>query len=272
MAFRLLDSAALRSALAQSAGVLALMASEWFFEEVIRHEPASHPDIFRQVRVAIRETETTAWICLPDGADAGRGRPSASGAAWRDPAAVGGGGPLVVGDIPQRTAALRPRAGLLAEVLAQGERIPVVSALTGTQGVGKTQLAAAVARARIAAHWRLVAWVNAEDRRLVVAGLHQVAVALGLAAPSGDAQEAAVAVRRHLEADGRQCLLVFDNAIDTAWLVPFLPTAGRAQVVITSTRRTMANFGRAVAVDAFTADEAVSYLEERTDLADPSTA
>jgi hypothetical protein len=39
LAFRLLESAALRSVLAGSPDVLALMASEWFFQEVIRHEP-----------------------------------------------------------------------------------------------------------------------------------------------------------------------------------------------------------------------------------------
>ncbi len=266
LAFRLLESATLRHALAESAGVLALMASDWFFEEVIGHEPASRPDVFRRVGVSVKETQTTAWVRLLGEADARRDGPP-PGAAWRDPGPAGGGSAVVVGEIPQRPAASRPRADLLEKVTACDAGDLVVFALTGTKGVGKTQLAAAAARARIAARWRLVAWVNAEDRRLVLAGLHQVAVVLGLAASSGDAQESAVAVRHHLEADGQQCLLVFDNAIDTAWLMPFLPTAGRAQVLITSTQRTMGNLGRAVPVDTFTAEEAVGYLEERTGLA-----
>ena len=37
LAFRLLDASALKAALAGSPGVLAVIASSWFFEEVVRH-------------------------------------------------------------------------------------------------------------------------------------------------------------------------------------------------------------------------------------------
>ena len=65
-AFRLLEADPLKRALAGSSGVLAVIASQWFFEEVIRHTPASSPASYRRARVVVKETATTAWICLPD--------------------------------------------------------------------------------------------------------------------------------------------------------------------------------------------------------------
>jgi hypothetical protein len=49
MAFRLLEAEQLKRALRASAGPLAMIASEWFFDEVIRHDPASRPTAYRQV-------------------------------------------------------------------------------------------------------------------------------------------------------------------------------------------------------------------------------
>jgi hypothetical protein len=141
--------------------------------------------------------------------------------------------PVVVGDIPQEPAGFQPRADLLAELDAPPPgrgRVRVVRAVTGMRGVGKTQLAAAYARARIDDRWRLVAWVNAADTAAVLGGLAEVAAALGLDEGTGDAAQAGRAVRRRLEADGERCLLVFDNAADPADLLPFLPAAGAAQV------------------------------------------
>ena len=74
---------------------------------------------------------------------------------------------------------LQPRPALLAQLNRTTQRSPVV-VLTGTWGVGKTQLAAAYARARLASGWRLIAWVNARDSESLLAGLAAVAEATGL--------------------------------------------------------------------------------------------
>jgi Mg-chelatase subunit ChlD len=75
LAFRLLDAEELRKALARSHGVLALITSEDFFHNVVESHPGANPGIYQKVRVRIKETDTTAWICLPDNhiqkADAG---------------------------------------------------------------------------------------------------------------------------------------------------------------------------------------------------------
>jgi hypothetical protein len=65
LAFRLLEADALKAALAASPGVLAVIASSWFFQEVIGHNPACDTAAYRRVRVAVKETTTIGWIHLP---------------------------------------------------------------------------------------------------------------------------------------------------------------------------------------------------------------
>ena len=66
LTFRLLDARPLKAALADSPGVLALIVSGWFFEDVVRHSPAAKAETFRPARVTEKETSTVAWIALPD--------------------------------------------------------------------------------------------------------------------------------------------------------------------------------------------------------------
>jgi hypothetical protein len=52
LTFRLLDAPPLKAELAQSPGLLAIIASPRFYDEVIRHSPASNPAAYRPVQVS----------------------------------------------------------------------------------------------------------------------------------------------------------------------------------------------------------------------------
>ena len=160
----------------------------------------------------------------------------------------------------------------MAQLNRASQRPSVV--LTGTWGVGKTQLAAAYARARLADSWRLIAWVNARDSETLLAGLAAVAEAAGLSVGGSrpGTADAGQAVRHWLEADGSRRLLVFDGVEDPGLLRPFVPAAGAARVLITVAREPMAELGTSVPVDVFSAEEALALLDGRTGLADEAGA
>ena len=65
-AFRLVDAKLLKAALAASSGVLAIIASSWFFDEVIRHAAPGIPASYRRVLVRAKDGTQRGWICLPD--------------------------------------------------------------------------------------------------------------------------------------------------------------------------------------------------------------
>ena len=92
----------------------------------------------------------------------------------------------MVGDIPREPPGFQPRAGLLAQLDEAGAGVSVICSATGMPGVGTTELAAAFARAKLAAGWRLVAWVSAEDTDSLLAGLAMVADATG--PPDGESE------------------------------------------------------------------------------------
>jgi hypothetical protein len=180
------------------------------------------------------------------------------------------GGQAVVGAIPAQRLGFQARPGLLTRLNRVGGEPPVVQVLTGRSGAGRTHLAAMYARAKLAAAWRLVAWVNAENQGSLLAGMAAVAHAVGLSGGGSGpgSTDAGLAVRRWLETDGDRCLLVFDDAEDPAVLRPFIPVAGAARVLITTACESVAALGTSIHVGVFSAEESLALLDARTGLAD----
>jgi tetratricopeptide (TPR) repeat protein len=239
--FRLLGADALRVALSRAAGEVALIVSEWFYQEVVRHDPAHHPDRYERVAVSVKETSATAWIAVPDGAETGNGihsRISRSAPQW-------GGVPR---QLPPVLAGFVGRAAEMSALtrLAEGAADPggasVIAVLEGTAGVGKTALA--------------VRWAHHVADRFPDGQLY---VNLRGFDPTGSPMTATEAVRGFLEAlgvpdegipvsfagqvamyqrliAGRSLLVLLDNARDTEQVRPLLPSASGC-VVVTSRNR-----------------------------------
>ena len=66
LAFRLAEAGPLKASLAGSPGVLAIIVSSWFFNEVVRQLAPEAAAPYQPVQVALGETTSTGWVCLPD--------------------------------------------------------------------------------------------------------------------------------------------------------------------------------------------------------------
>jgi Tfp pilus assembly protein PilF len=226
-AFRLLNARPLKQALAASPGLLALISSAWFYEEVIRHNPESRPDTYRRVRVAVKETDTSAWICLPD----------APGTLSPDT-----GDQLVPQQLPVHASHFVGRTTELERLTSLVGGPVIITAIDGSAGIGKTTLAL---------RWAHQAKDRFPDGQLHVnlrgfdpqapmdpgRALHGFLETLGVPSQNvpTDLDSKAALYRSLLT--GRRMLIVLDNARNAEQVRPLLPATSACQVIITSRNR-----------------------------------
>ena len=246
LAFRLVDCAPLREALAGSSGVLAVIASSWFFEEVIRH--ARGRAAYRPVPVAVKETTTTGWICLPD-----QPYPPGQARVGHLPAGTGtpGGGPPAVAtrSLPRDTAVFTGRDRELDHLVAavsgtvQSPGVIGIHAVDGMAGIGKTAFAVRAAY-RLAArfpdgqifinlHAHTAGQRPVDPAEALATLLLTVGVAPQRIPPGLEARSASW--RGYLAS--KKVLLVLDDAASTEQVRPLLPGSAGCLVLVTSRRK-----------------------------------
>ena len=271
VAFRLLEAGALKQALSETSGVVAMIASQWFFEEVIRHTPASQPSTYRQVRVLVKETDELAWIRLPDSpsiVDVGQNstrtveqdsiqqqlvtRTAGMSQAIQVTGKYQGAGPggrsqpeAAVRALPRDVAAFTGRTHELERLTGAAGRAGavVIHAVDGMPGVGKTALVTRAAHLLanrfpdgqlfVPLHAHTPGRRPAEPSAVLAALLASTGMGPREIPPGLDA-------RVHRWRDrlaGRRILLILDDVAGRAQIEPLLPGASGCLVLVTSRRR-----------------------------------
>ena len=212
---------------------------------------------------------------LPPGTGAAAERTAAAGNEVSTSAAEAG---VAVGELVQQrqeaawlpvSLGLRPtllagREGLLADLaawLSGGDGEPLVVALCGLAGAGKTSVAVEYAHRHLAEVG--LAWqFPAGDREVLLAEFVRLAVRLG-AREVADARDPVASVHAALAAFPADWLLEFDDAIGYEAVRGFLPPAGRGRVLITSQSGAWPG-GWAVEVPVLGTRVAAEFLVNRT--------
>ncbi|MFE2606477.1 tetratricopeptide repeat protein [Streptomyces mirabilis] len=182
--------------------------------------------------------------------------------------------PVWVGDVPRLAAAFQPRTGIRDRAdEARREGRDVV--LSGAGGVGKSQLAASLARQlrdqehTAGAGLDVLVWVRAVSPDQIVTAYAEAAGQLHLSgADQEDESGAAQLFVRWLTATRRRWLVVLDDLTDPAPLGEWWPDSGAGNGwVLATTRREDAQLsgqGRTlIRLGLYTRDEAGAYLHRR---------
>jgi tetratricopeptide (TPR) repeat protein len=256
LAFRLIEAPVTKMALRDSSAALALIVSEWFYDEVVRHHPATEPSSFCPAHVVVKETETTAWFRVlgPAGPRLGAGAASTAPArtalshppqaVWSRSASSSGVRHSLPPDAPAFTGREEELNVISASVTqaAGPGRVVAIHAIDGMPGVGKTTLAVHAAhlmRDRFPDRQLFInlgAHTPGQDPLTAEAALAGLLTAVGVDARNlpGDLQGRASLWRDRMA--GQRALLVLDNAASSDQVAPLLPGDGGCLVLVTSRR------------------------------------
>jgi hypothetical protein len=194
------------------------------------------------------------------------GAPKPSAATSAAPVAFPGG-PRALSNIPIHV----PRHFLgrsddlaaIDEALKRSNGRAAITALHGLRGVGKTTLAAAFAE-RHGSKYRATWWIRAETESTMRADLFGLGVQLGWVATDAAEEQAASAVLDRIRSEGRDILLIYDNAIGPKELAKFLPRGTKSSVIVTSNAPNWGGAAEPLEIEVWPKDVGAIFLIART--------
>ncbi|WP_253728584.1 FxSxx-COOH system tetratricopeptide repeat protein, partial [Lentzea aerocolonigenes] len=175
--------------------------------------------------------------------------------------------PAVWGSVPPRNLNFTGRRELLEQLgerLTRGGTTAVLpAALHGMGGVGKTQMATEYIY-RHSQDYDVIWWIEAARPTQIRASLTELARRLGLPG-AAESNTAVPAVREALRLGRpfRRWLLVFDAAESPEEVLPFIPTSGPGEVLITSCNPGWTGAATSVELGVFERDESIELLGKR---------
>jgi hypothetical protein len=63
--FRLAEAPPLKTAFANSPDACALIVSDWFYDDVVYHQPDARPDTYQHIDCRVKQTPVSAWMRVP---------------------------------------------------------------------------------------------------------------------------------------------------------------------------------------------------------------
>jgi tetratricopeptide (TPR) repeat protein/transcriptional regulator with XRE-family HTH domain len=143
-------------------------------------------------------------------------------------------------------------------------------AISGLGGIGKTQTAVEYAYHH-RDHYRVVLWVRADSRELLVSDFVNIATLLNLPGKNDEDPKRVVQIARHWLENHTQWLLILDNADDLEMTSEFLPSAGRGHTILTTRAQAVGTIAEAVELEKMDAAMGALFLLRRAKLL-PNTA
>jgi tetratricopeptide (TPR) repeat protein len=137
-----------------------------------------------------------------------------------------------------------------------------IQALSGTGGIGKTQIAVEYAY-RYRNRYGAIFWVRADAHDLFSADITAIAEGLGIPqAERNNEQRLFRAVRQWLQ-QNRRWLLLLDNLEDLHWIDQIIPPQCNGHVLFTTHIQAVGNIARPLIIEKMTPDDSVLFLLRR---------